>query len=125
MTEATVFLGQVQVYKRSKQFGFIKRLSDQKEFFVHGSVIKSEPQGQNGFLYPGEYVEFTVESEEPPEGKKLPNVTTVSGLMGCELLYEFRKRRFSKRSPVASGDTTVEEPNVSSENLDSQEVPET
>ncbi len=122
MTEATVFLGQVQVYKRSKQFGFIKRLSDQKEFFVHGSVIKPQ-EPPNGFLYPGEYVEFTVESEEPPEGKKLPNITTVSGLMGCELLYEFRKRRFSKRSPVV--DTTAEEPNVSSENLGSQEVPET
>lgn len=92
-SETTVFLGQVQVYKRSKQFGFIKRLSDQKEFFVHGSALNHDNSG-GGILYPGEYVEFTVESEDPPQGKKLPNVITITGPMGCELLYQFRKRRF-------------------------------
>lgn len=92
-----LFVGKVHRYFPRKQFGFIIRLTDKKQFFVHRTAIVTSPTANCNFprLYPGEYVEFSV--HDPPENilsngdltkKKLPNVGQVRGLYGWTLRCE-------------------------------------
>lgn len=100
------FIGKVKKYIPRKQFGFIVRLSDKQEFFVHRMSIKVSSSVNCPYprLYPGEYVEFTIHDApstvETTESKKLPNVGTVTGPEGwtlrCEDLYIQRELRTAR-----------------------------
>lgn len=89
-SEPQKYLGKVKKYIPRKQFGFIVRLSDKQEFFVHRMSIRISPSVNCPYprLYPGEYVEFTVHESSESDGKKLPNVGTVTGPEGWTLRCE-------------------------------------
>ena len=118
--EQQSFLGKVKTYNRQKQFGFIVRLSDKKEFFVHRTAIQIHdgieyPEHIFPRLFPGEYVEFTVDEHTPP-GKKLENVKTVTGPQNWTIHFEddaiqkeLKKiRKQKKPTDNGSSDTVVD-----------------
>lgn len=95
------YFGKVKAYLNKKQYGFITRLPDGKEFFVHRMSIKLQKDSKCfPKLFPGEYVEFTIHGpEEPdPETKKHGQVGSVTGLYGntlrCEDIQKQKEYRF-------------------------------
>lgn len=78
----TRFLGQVKFFNRDKGFGFITRLDDNRDFFVHHRDITPKSQCWN-IIYQGEYVEFEI--RQGPNGEQ---AGTVTGPRGGSLLCE-------------------------------------
>jgi len=89
------FTGQVKFFDKERGFGFVSRLSDKKEFFVHFTAIKPTIQCWN-LLYKGEYVEFCV-----TKGNKGPQASEVTGIQKgsllCEHEFEYRRRMNRRR----------------------------
>ena len=84
-TETMTFgsqVGQVRIFFNRKGYGFIRDLSDNQDYFVHNTEIKTEP-GIYRKLYPGEYVSFTLVDKE---GKQV--CSDVRGIQGGKLLTE-------------------------------------
>ena len=75
-------VGQVRIFFNRKGYGFIRDLSDNQDYFVHNTEIKTEP-GIYRKLYPGEYVSFTLVDKE---GKQV--CSDVRGIQGGKLLTE-------------------------------------
>lgn len=75
-------VGQVKFFNRDRGFGFITRLDDKKDFFVHFHDIKTNVQCWN-ILYQGEYVEFSL--RDGPNGEQAGEVT---GIRGGSLMCE-------------------------------------
>lgn len=94
------YIGQIKFFDKDRGFGFILRLEDKKEFFVHFTAIKPTIQCWN-VLYKGEYVEFSV-----TEGSKGPQASDVTGIQGgsllCEHEFEYRRRRANRRRKKGS-----------------------
>ena len=102
----TKYTGQVKFFNKDRGYGFIKRLSDSKEFFVHHSAICPSTRCWN-VLYKGEYVEFSL-----VEGNKGTQSDKVTGLEGGSLLcdheFEYRRRRAQKRKANREQENNVE-----------------
>ena len=75
-------VGQVRIFFNRKGYGFIRDLSDNQDYFVHNTEIKTEP-GIYRKLYPGEYVSFSLVDKE---GKQV--CSEVRGIQGGKLLTE-------------------------------------
>lgn len=78
--------GQVKFYNRTNGYGFITRIKDNKDFFVHLSGI-SPSTDCIPVLFPGEYVEFELE-----DGIKGEQSVYVTGISGGKLMCEFEGR---------------------------------
>ena len=76
MTNVERFTGQVKFFNREKGFGFITRLSDKHDFFVHHVNVIITSQCRK-ILFQGEYVEFEV--TQGPNGEQADQVTGVQG----------------------------------------------
>lgn len=88
-------IGQVKFFNKDRGFGFIKRLSDEQEFFVHHSSVKPKTRCWN-VLYKGEYVEFEIGKRG--EREQAEEVTGIQGgTLLCEHEFEFRRRMARKR----------------------------
>ena len=89
------YIGQVKFFNKDRGFGFITRLDDSKDFFVHHTAIHQVPRCWN-ILYKGEYVSFGI-----VEGKQGQQASDVTGVQGGTLLrdheFEYRRRRAAKR----------------------------
>lgn len=113
------YIGKVKRYITRKQFGFITRLDDKKEFFVHYSSIKANcPRIR---LFDNEYVEF-IPDLDSTDNKLLPNVKSVYGIQGftlhCEDLHnqhlkrkqnndkKNNKNNYKKSTPINKETTT-------------------
>jgi len=89
------FTGQVKFFDKDRGFGFIVRISDKKEYFVHFTAVKPTTQCWN-VLYKGEYVEFSV--TDGNKGQQASDVTGIDkGSLLCEHEFEYRRRRYQKR----------------------------
>lgn len=88
------FLGQVKFFNRERAFGFITRIDDKTDFFVHLQDIKTPPHVWTS-LTPGEYVDF--ETRQGPNGVQAGNVTGVrGGSLMCE--HNITPKRSSKKN---------------------------
>jgi cold shock CspA family protein len=67
----------------SKQYGFIKDLNDNADYFVHFTAIRV-PETVYGKLHPNEYVEFVVKNDV--NGKKY--AMDITGIKEGPLLCE-------------------------------------
>lgn len=76
------FTGQVKFFNRGRGFGFVTRLSDGKDFFVHYQDIQPKKECWN-VLFQGEYIEFSIRNG--PQGEQAGQVT---GIQGGTLLCE-------------------------------------
>ncbi len=104
------FTGQVKFFDKDRGFGFITKINDDKEYFVHFSAIKPTTQCWN-VLYKGEYVEFSIGNGS--KGEQAENVTGVSGgSLLCEHEFEYRRRRAQKRQNQQTAEVTVETPAI-------------
>ena len=104
------FTGQVKFFNRDRGFGFITRLDDNKDFFVHYQDINPKSQCWS-ILFQGEYVEF--ETREGPNGEQAGNVTGLrNGTLLCENHFNpsnvSSKKRSNKRSHSNVDVTDVE-----------------
>lgn len=93
--------GQVKFFNRDRGFGFITRLSDNKDFFVHYLDIKPSTQCWN-ILYQNEYVEFS--TRDGPNGEQAGDVT---GINGGSLLCE---AQFKPAAPASSNNKKRRKP---------------
>jgi len=82
MTEFGSHTGQVIKFFNRKGFGFIRDLNEDKDYFVHESVIQTKA-GIFRKLYPGEYVSYNI-----MEYKGKDVCSDVRGIMGYALLTE-------------------------------------
>jgi CspA family cold shock protein len=68
------YTGQVKFFNRERGFGFITRLDNLVDYFVHYQDIKPTTQCWN-VLFEGEYVEFIL--REGPNGEQAGDVTGI------------------------------------------------
>lgn len=81
-TNTERFIGQVKFFNRDRGFGFVTRLSDNKDFFSHYQDIRTKSICRH-FLVQGEYVEFSL--RQGPGGEQASEVT---GIQGGSLMCE-------------------------------------
>lgn len=109
------YWGKVKVYRQRDNYGFITRLPEEDEYYVHKSAICIHDGINVRYpkLFRGEYVQFTVDEnpdlqnfKKDPDKKLLPFVKSVTGLygktIGCEdvsLRYQKRKQRRKEENP--------------------------
>lgn len=102
-TEATSErqLGICKWFDKMKGFGFVQGLDDKRDFFAHHTQINRSPDTSKAFdenvfryLVAGEYVEFTINEQEPDEDDDAQNdskrvmAACVTGLRGGPLMFQ-------------------------------------
>ena len=107
-------LGRVKWFDNRKGFGFVNSLVDESEVFVHHSGLKSAT-GVFRTLYPGEYIEFELTTDETSGRQFAVSVTGVQGgLLLCEntdtRLMVRRSRPFGSSEGEASDVVPSETP---------------
>lgn len=98
MTTNERFTGQVKFFNRDRGFGFVTRLDDKKDFFVHFQDIKlSNPEVKCwNILFQGEYIEFSIRNG--PNGEQAGEVTGVrGGSLLCENHFNTNNIKTKKR----------------------------
>lgn len=109
MTTNERFTGQVKFFNRDRGFGFVTRLDDKKDFFVHFQDIKlSNPEVKCwNILFQGEYIDFTI--RQGPNGEQAGEVT---GVRGGSLLCEnhFNTNNIKNKKRKSKNDETQDEP---------------
>lgn len=104
-------IGKVKKFYMKRGYGFITRLSDSKEYFVHRGLIKLQPTTTYvPKLYDGEYVSFTVdiddENAKKNDSSKLPRAKEVYGVNGWPLrvddMCERQKQKLEKLNQTES-----------------------
>ena len=70
------YTGQVKFYNRDRGFGFVTRMEDNKDFFLHYQDIKPKGDCWN-ILFQGEYIEFTL--RDGPNGQQAGDITGING----------------------------------------------
>ena len=83
MTEVQHFVGKVKWFNPRAGYGFITRIEDESDVFVHHSGLKPKNECFKT-LYTGEYVEMEITTDE--NGKHF--ASNVTGMKGCELMCE-------------------------------------
>ena len=90
MAQGTRFYGQVKFFDRERGFGFVTRLEDKVDYFVHFNDIKPTQKCWN-VLFEGEYVEFGVRTG--PNGFQTGEVTGINGgSLLCEHAFQPNNR---------------------------------
>jgi cold shock CspA family protein len=118
-----VYTGKVVKFFQKKGYGFIERLDNGQQYFVHFKAIT--PKEDTKFrrrLYDFEYVQFTLfEDENTSDGstdkKNLPQVKQVFGINGYtlriddewqrKLQKDERRKKFNEDRPAASDNGAI------------------
>ena len=99
-----VQVGRVKWFNGSRGFGFITNLSSNEDIFVHHSSLVINTTEQTDFwktLYQGEYVQFSVSTEEEKQ-----QAVSVTGIQSGPLQCESRpRRRFQRRRTLSDTNT--------------------
>jgi len=87
--EETRYTGQIKWFDRSKGYGFITELKDNRDIFVHFSQISGK-QDDFRYLIAGEYVEFGIsEIKSNTASEEMKQVAThITGICAGKLMYE-------------------------------------
>ncbi len=100
-----VQVGRVKWFNGSRGFGFITNLSSNEDIFVHHSSLVINTTEQTDFwktLYQGEYVQFSVSTEEEKQ-----QAVSVTGIQSGPLQCESRpRRRFQRRRTLSDTNNT-------------------
>ena len=89
VVQVGVNIGVVTRFFNRKGFGFIKQLTNNKDYFVHNSSICVQ-NNEYRKLFPGEYVSFDLETQEDSREK----CVNVRGVQGGPLLVENKEYSF-------------------------------
>lgn len=115
-TEQERYTGQVKFFSRDRGFGFIRRLQDDKDFFVHYQDICSNDSSWN-ILFQGEYVEFVI--RDGPNGEQAGNVTGINnGTLLCDNHFNPQNINRKNKNKHKSKDNTETELNLETNNKD-------
>lgn len=89
--DTTTFRGRVKWFNSTRGYGFITNLDKEEDTFVHHSGISPTVECWKT-LTPGEYVEYSLDTDD--EGKS--QATRVTGIAGGPLLCESNSSRQSR-----------------------------
>jgi CspA family cold shock protein len=91
--------GQVKWFNKKNGYGFIVKLGDNEELFIHHSGIKAKTDCYV-LLHPGEYVEFDI--EQGKNGSQCTNVTGIGGgTLMCDVGEVVKTDRKKYKKPYA------------------------
>ena len=89
------FCGQIKFFDRDRGFGFVTRLADKIDYFVHFNDIKPSQKCWN-VLFEGEYVEFGIRAG--PNGFQASDITGINrGSLLCEHNFQPNKPKKTKK----------------------------
>lgn len=100
-SEVGNIVGRVKWFNNQRGFGFISYTEDneEKDIFVHHSVIKTQNQESFKTLRPGEYISFSKSScPDSSKGHK-EQAVCVTGVNGGPLLVDVQQTIKSTRRP--------------------------
>lgn len=100
------FNGQVKFFDRERGFGFVTRLDDKVDFFVHFNDIQPSQKFWS-VLYEGEYVEFGL--REGPNGIQASKIKGIGGgTLLCEHNFNVNKKPSKHKKQKNDENTDME-----------------